>query len=99
MSDGVTRSRLRVRSLSLRDFRGVDVLDLDLTGADGEALDLVVLAGANGSGKTAVLEAVLMVLDLPANLLPKDAASGDVSRSASGQSNSRSGLASSNARA
>jgi hypothetical protein len=59
--------------LSLRDFRGIDALDLDLTGADGAALDLAVFAGANGSGKTAVLEAVLMALNLPA-LLPKDAA-------------------------
>jgi energy-coupling factor transporter ATP-binding protein EcfA2 len=59
--------------LSIRDFRGIDALDLDLTGADGAALDLVVLAGANGSGKTAVLEAVLMVLDR-LDLLPKDAA-------------------------
>ncbi len=71
MSDGTPRTRLR--SLSLRDFRGIDALDLDLTGADGAPLDLAVFAGANGSGKTAVLEAVLMVLDLP-ELLPKDTA-------------------------
>ena len=73
MSDATLQSRLRVRSLSLRDFRGIDALDLDLTGADGAALDLAVFAGANGSGKTAVLEAVLLGLNLPQRL-PKDTA-------------------------
>lgn len=73
MADDVPRDRLRIRSLSLRDFRGIDKLDLDLTGGDGTALDLAVFAGANGSGKTAMLESVLLALDFQA-LLPKDAA-------------------------
>lgn len=72
MSDGAGHSRLRIKSLRLRDFRGVGALNLNLAGSDGNAVDLAVLAGPNGSGKTAVLEAVLMVLDLP-DLLPGDA--------------------------
>jgi hypothetical protein len=47
-------------SLSIRDFRGIDRLDLDFRGPDGYPNSLVVLAGPNGSGKTAVLEAALI---------------------------------------
>jgi hypothetical protein len=73
MADGTALTRLRVKSLRVRDFRGIDALDLDLTGANGAALDLAVLAGANGCGKTAALEAVLLALNLP-DLLPADTA-------------------------
>ncbi len=47
-------------SLSIRDFRGIDRLDLDFRGPDGLPNNLIVLAGPNGSGKTAVLEAALI---------------------------------------
>jgi recombinational DNA repair ATPase RecF len=47
-------------SLSIRDFRGIDSLDLDFRGPDGLPNQLVVIAGPNGCGKTAVLEAALM---------------------------------------
>jgi predicted ATPase len=48
-------------SLSIRDFRGIDQLELDFSGPDGEPNGLVVLAGPNGCGKTTVLEAGLIV--------------------------------------
>jgi energy-coupling factor transporter ATP-binding protein EcfA2 len=73
VSDATANSRLRVRSVKLRDFRGIDAIDLDLTGSDGAALDLAVFAGANGTGKTALLEAILMVLNVP-DRLPNDSA-------------------------
>ncbi len=47
-------------SLSIRDFRGIERLDLDFRGPDGLPSNLIVLAGPNGSGKTAVLEAALI---------------------------------------
>ena len=50
------------QSLSIRDFRGVEKLDLDFRGPDGHPNSLVVLAGPNGCGKTAVLEAALLVV-------------------------------------
>ena len=49
------------KSLSIRDFRGIDHLDLDFRGPDGLPNRLVVLAGPNGCGKTAILEAALIV--------------------------------------
>ena len=52
---------IALTSLSIRDFRGIEHLDLDFRGPDGLPNRLVVLAGPNGSGKTAVLEAALIV--------------------------------------
>jgi AAA domain, putative AbiEii toxin, Type IV TA system/AAA domain len=50
-----------IASLSIRDFRGIERLDLDFLGPDGDPNALVVLAGPNGCGKTAVLEAALIL--------------------------------------
>jgi hypothetical protein len=47
-------------SLSIRDFRGIGQLELDFLGPDGRPNGLVVLAGPNGCGKTAILEAALI---------------------------------------
>ena len=53
---------IALTSLKLRDFRGIDSLDFDFRGPDGLPNNLVVLAGPNGSGKTAVLEAALILV-------------------------------------
>lgn len=50
---GVTR-------LEIRDFRGIEALDLDFTHPGGGPVRVGVLAGPNGCGKTAALEAVLV---------------------------------------
>jgi hypothetical protein len=50
-----------IASLSIRDFRGIDRLELDFRGPDGYPNSLVVLAGPNGCGKTTVLEAALIL--------------------------------------
>ncbi|MHB1558073.1 MAG: AAA family ATPase [Isosphaeraceae bacterium] len=50
-----------ITSLSIRNFRGIDRLDLDFRGPDGNPNSLVVLGGPNGCGKTAVLEAALIL--------------------------------------
>ena len=52
---------IALASLSIRDFRGIESLDLDFRGPDGKPNSLVVLAGPNGSGKTAALEAALIL--------------------------------------
>ena len=53
---------LALTSLKIRDFRGIESLDLDFLGPDGEPNRLVVLGGPNGGGKTTVLEAGFLVL-------------------------------------
>jgi energy-coupling factor transporter ATP-binding protein EcfA2 len=73
MSTGDTPAKLRLLKLAVRDFRGIVKLDLDFTVADGEPLDVIALAGGNGCGKTAVLEAIVLALGRP-DLLPGDAA-------------------------
>lgn len=62
MSHPVQRPNVGIASLSIRDFRGIDQLDLDFRGPDGHPNSLVVLAGPNGCGKTAVLEAGLILI-------------------------------------
>jgi hypothetical protein len=74
MVTGDAPRKLRLMKLDIRDFRGIDKLSLDFTDADGDPLDLLVFAGGNGSGKTAVLEAILLLLAGNAELLPKDSA-------------------------
>lgn len=53
---------IAITSLSIRNFRGIRELDLDLRRPDGQPNSLVVLAGPNGCGKTAILEAALIAL-------------------------------------
>lgn len=48
-------------SLRIKNFRGIESLDLDFRGPDGLPNRLVVLAGPNGSGKSSVLEAGLIL--------------------------------------
>jgi ABC-type transport system involved in cytochrome c biogenesis ATPase subunit len=57
-----TTPPIGLESLSIRDFRGIDCLDLDFTRPDGRRNSLVVLAGPNGCGKTSVLEAALIAV-------------------------------------
>lgn len=71
MSD--TPAPLRLQRLSIRDFRGIDRLDLDLPAGDEERAGAFVLAGDNGSGKTSVLEAILLLLGR-VDLIPADTA-------------------------
>jgi energy-coupling factor transporter ATP-binding protein EcfA2 len=61
MSNPIQPPNIAITSLKIRDFRGIDQLDLDFHGPDGRPNSLVVLAGPNGCGKTAVLEAALIL--------------------------------------
>jgi predicted ATPase len=62
MSSVAEAPSLAMTSLSIRDFRGIGQLDLDFSGPDGRPNGLVVLAGPNGCGKTAILEAALLAV-------------------------------------
>lgn len=53
---------MRIRRVHIENFRAIDQLDLDFGDLNGKALDLAVLAGPNGCGKTSVLEACLIAL-------------------------------------
>ena len=52
-----------IKSVHLRGHPGVGDLDLDFTDGAGNGFRTVVLAGGNGSGKTAVLEAIQRVFE------------------------------------
>lgn len=59
---------MRVAAIEIRGHPGLGDLDIDLRGTDGRAARLVVVAGENGSGKTALLEAIFAAL-APSRLL------------------------------
>lgn len=50
-----------IREIRIENFRGIDCLDLSYVGPNDYPTQVVVLGGPNGCGKTAVLEACLMV--------------------------------------
>ena len=62
MYNAIQWPSVAIASLSIRDFRGIASLDLDFRGPEGNPNPLVVLAGPNGCGKTAALEAVLFLV-------------------------------------
>jgi len=56
---------MKIKNITIKNFRGIDSLSLDFTHPAGKPLDLVVLAGPNGCGKTSVLEAAYLPVKNP----------------------------------
>ncbi len=54
-------ARAAIREITIKGFRGIEHRELSFIGPHDRANDFVVLAGPNGSGKTTVLEACLIV--------------------------------------
>lgn len=53
---------MKVKSIYIKNFLGINELRLDFKGVGGNTLDLIALAGPNGCGKTTVMEACLLLL-------------------------------------
>ena len=53
---------MKIKKVHIKNFRGIEELSLEFTSDNGTPLDLVVLAGPNGSGKTSILEACLLAI-------------------------------------
>lgn len=53
---------MKLQSLSIRNFRGIESLDLDFTDEIGLIRDRVPIVGPNTSGKTSVLDAIALSL-------------------------------------
>lgn len=68
-----TPPRIRLRTVTIRDFRGIDHLDIELPPDDDDRAGALVIAGDNGAGKTSVLEAILILFGR-IDLLPADTA-------------------------
>lgn len=67
------RPPLRVEKLNILSFRGIEALDLEFPPNDDDDGGLTVLLGDNGCGKTAIMEAILLVLGR-VDMLPADSA-------------------------
>jgi len=52
------RLQMKIKNLHIKEYNGLENLDINFE-SKGKVLDLIVLAGINGSGKTRVLESVL----------------------------------------
>jgi energy-coupling factor transporter ATP-binding protein EcfA2 len=63
---------MKIKRLEIKNFRGIKDLTVDFTNPNGNALDLVAIAGNNASGKTSIIEACLFALG-QWNLIPKPA--------------------------
>lgn len=53
---------MKIKSLSIDNFRGIKHLSLNFADEKGNGRDLAILAGVNGCGKTSILEAILVLL-------------------------------------
>ena len=53
---------MKITRIDITNFRGIESLSLSLLHPTGKFLDMVMLAGSNGLGKTSVLEACLLAL-------------------------------------
>ena len=49
---------MKIKNIHIEEYNGLENLDINFE-SKGKVLDLIVLAGINGSGKTRVLESVL----------------------------------------
>ena len=49
---------MKIKNIHIKEYNGLEKLDINFE-SEGKVLDLIVLAGINGSGKTRVLESVL----------------------------------------
>lgn len=54
---------MKIRKLTIRNYKVFDEVEFDFTDRDGKTLDTIVLAGVNGCGKTTVLEVIEGVLN------------------------------------
>ena len=49
-------NKMKIRKIKVKNYKMFDDLELDFTDSNDRALDTIVLAGINGSGKTSILQ-------------------------------------------
>ncbi|MCP4147756.1 MAG: hypothetical protein GY757_08390 [bacterium] len=53
---------MKIENVHLKGHPLFDELKIDFTGSDGKPLDIIVVAGLNGSGKTSLLKAIFEIM-------------------------------------
>ncbi len=54
---------MKIRKLHIKNYKVFDGLELDFTDPESKTLDMIVLAGENGSGETTILEIIRGLFD------------------------------------
>ncbi len=60
---------MKIRKLTIKNYKMFDDLELDFTDSNGNPLSLIVLAGVNGSGKTSILSLLGKLFSESSNVL------------------------------
>jgi len=58
---------MKIRKISIKNYKIFDNLDLDFTDSEGKTLDTIVLAGINGCGKTTLLQLISKIFSESSN--------------------------------
>lgn len=58
---------MKIRKITIKNYKIFDNLELDFTDSNGNTLDTVVLAGINGSGKTSILQLLQKIFSKESN--------------------------------
>lgn len=58
---------MKIRKIKIKNYKIFDDLELDFTDSEGKALDTIVLAGINGSGKTSILQLLQKIFSEESN--------------------------------
>lgn len=62
---------MKLKRVTVENFKGIKSLELDLCDADGSPRPLTCIIGDNGSGKTSILQAIAWVLGRAAGRIPQ----------------------------
>jgi predicted ATP-binding protein involved in virulence len=59
---------MKIKRLKIQGYKIFDDIELDFTDKDGNALDLVIFAGINGSGKTTIFQLISKLFSESSNV-------------------------------
>ena len=59
---------MKIHSLTIQNFRAIEKISIDFTNKRSQPRRVTLIVGPNGSGKTSILDAILMIVRTSENL-------------------------------